>query len=433
MYTALFISTIAYAQPASNWELAYPKPGDSVLTVHNRFMDVAFYDSLSGIVCAENGVLITSDAGYSWEYVELIEDTTAWHQLTGVEALDDKSAWTCGWDGLLFFTSNKGRTWEDRSMDSAYDMEDIFFLDDKRGWMVGDSSSNMRRVGKPCVFRTADGGQTWIPSSMFDGESSPSQIWPYLYKVSFVDARTGFVAGNSGLVAKSTDGGETWSSIFPPSPVSFHAVQAFTSERVIVGGEHSQLHESTDSGVSWIPMSVPNGVMIFRDIFLSDGNNGYAIGVGVCGAHRTIDNAETWEKGCLPDSTIYHNSMGGTSDGNGGAWLVERGGYIFRVGKNGTTRIRNEAKSGEPQILIYPSPLQAGEQYTMNIYARIVNQIEIMLYDISGRYHGLLYTGTTRGGSEIINGNVPMLIPGIYVMKLVTRGCEVSSRLLWIK
>jgi len=70
---------------------------------------------------------------------------------------------------------------------------DTTFIDDVRGWAVGDAGS---------VLATADGGLTWT------AQHSGTPL--ALARVRFVDARTGWVAGSYGEVLRTTDGGATW-------------------------------------------------------------------------------------------------------------------------------------------------------------------------------------------------------------------------------
>ena len=60
--------------------------------------------------------------------------------------------WAGGFDGVILYSADGGRTWKPQSSHTTQSVEDIYFGDTKHGWAVGWSG---------LILRTADGGVTW--------------------------------------------------------------------------------------------------------------------------------------------------------------------------------------------------------------------------------------------------------------------------------
>ena len=81
---------------------------------------------------------------------------------------------------------------------------DIYFLDEKTGWMVGE-------FGK--IYHSTDGGATWKEQqNALLGQAGIDDALnlPTWFGVRFVNATEGTVVGLEGKIAKTTDGGQTW-------------------------------------------------------------------------------------------------------------------------------------------------------------------------------------------------------------------------------
>ena len=72
------------------------------------------------------------------------------------------------------------------------DFSDTYFLDENTGWTVG-------RGG--VIAHTTDGGETWLPQH--------SSVEADLYQVTFVDKSHGWITG-SRMLLRTEDGGKTW-------------------------------------------------------------------------------------------------------------------------------------------------------------------------------------------------------------------------------
>ncbi len=118
----------------------------------------------------------------------------------------------------------------------------VFFLNATLGWRAGDNGE---------IFKTADGGATWVKQS--SGISSSIQ------GIAFLDEQIGWATGAFGAVLKTINGGSTWSvdkiseaasSSYDPgviTPIDANTVYLGRP----VGGTYGAMFSSSDAGGSW--------------------------------------------------------------------------------------------------------------------------------------------------------------------------------------
>ncbi len=128
-----------------------------------------------------SGVMMTTDGGFSWQYFESssprfspeLPDYTQWR---AVFVVDKQSAWIVGDSAMVYRTSDGGTTWVEQIVEwdtlkyhSRPTLHGIYMIDDMRGVIVGgDNVATSFGGGEhhPAqVFRTYDGGQQWMDNS----------------------------------------------------------------------------------------------------------------------------------------------------------------------------------------------------------------------------------------------------------------------------
>ncbi len=139
--------------------------------------DISFADEKNGWAVGRRGFVVhTTDGGDTWE-LQSIPRKPAQH-LFAIKAINPTTAWAVGDWGGRYYTNDGGKTWQDRSFlltkdhpsfkylsddelagfergEKIYDdifLNDVFFADDKHGWMAGEYGH---------TYRTEDGGETW--------------------------------------------------------------------------------------------------------------------------------------------------------------------------------------------------------------------------------------------------------------------------------
>ena len=134
-----------------------------------KFFDVLDLPTLFGLhmTSAEKGVAAgleghvarTSDGGARWSFdaIEVPKEVPLVDPLYSVTEISDGSAWVVGAAGEVLKREAGADTWKRAKIgqDVLTWLRSVDFSDPKNGWMVG---------GFGLIFRTTDGGKTWLPS-----------------------------------------------------------------------------------------------------------------------------------------------------------------------------------------------------------------------------------------------------------------------------
>jgi photosystem II stability/assembly factor-like uncharacterized protein len=165
-----------------------------------------------------------------------------------------------------------GETWtsEDLSAHTAMIL-DILFVSGRVGFIAGATSTDVQ-ASTALILRTDDGGKSW--TRVYEG----GRPWELTWKVAFPSEAVGYVtvqsynpdpAASRRYVAKTTDGGRTWTEL---PLIDNAAVRAFgigfvDENRGWVGAAPGGF-ETRDGGRTWAPVEMGaavNKIRVVRD------------------------------------------------------------------------------------------------------------------------------------------------------------------------
>ncbi len=161
------------------------------------------------------------------------------------------------------------------------------------------------RTNRSTIKRSKDNGLTWDTVYAEGTDGILSVFW--------YDRDTGFIGAKNNRIARTTDGGDTWETITFASGYPEHKYKAFsicftTPEIGWLGGDYQRnseiptgfLAKTTDGGRTWTPRPAPGGARIGAMGFY-DVNHGWAWDFGSDGRiFYTANGGESWQEGNLP-------------------------------------------------------------------------------------------------------------------------------------
>ena len=257
--------------------------------------------------------------------------------LVAVYFTSPSRGWGSGDKGNLAFTDDGGRTWRKYPLNTTEDINEIYFRNEKNGYLVAGRK----------MFVTNDSGRTWQETLIYKPGEFRSGT-PEFLSIRFADKKYGYVIGSllnrngdvvDSLLMRTDDEGMTWQrQIAPTKAELFHLDFSGNSHGWIVG-DKGVILATTDRGETWRLQSSGTTRALFAVDFRDD-NEGYAVGGGGT-ILRTIDGGRHWE--AVRSGEQYTLKRVNFADERNG-WIVGFNGAILRSQDGG----RNWEKVASP-------------------------------------------------------------------------------------
>jgi photosystem II stability/assembly factor-like uncharacterized protein len=226
----------------------------------------------------------------------ILLDPPTTRDLRRLEFTDSMHGWAVGDSGTIIMTADGGENWVVQNSGTEFDIVDISMVDAVYGWALAQEYpvDTILTYGTDLI-RTTDGGQTWFFERRFDDF--------YYFAVDFMDSANGLLAGNSGRILWTEDGGVSWTPAVIDSPdfarwtiYRFHFYDSLYG--IAMGGQFDVtglVWKTTDGGKFWDHYRVA-GEPVFGGCFLDSLNilcvsGDLDIGSGMV---RTTNAGENW-------------------------------------------------------------------------------------------------------------------------------------------
>ncbi|KAA0223566.1 T9SS C-terminal target domain-containing protein [candidate division KSB1 bacterium] len=311
--------------------------------------------------------------GWFWQYPKPQGNT-----LRDIFIFDSNTAIAVGDVGTVIKTTDGGMHWEvqHHAGGTSYDLCSVHFVDVLHGWAAGGTREWFKN--KNVLIKTIDGGKTW--TEVETGIDSLN-----FNAVHFVNADTGFVVGEDGILLRTTNGGNSWDRRKMDDYIGFWldifqlTAVTFTDEHTgwIIGAGYygNQIYKTTDCGATWqwnewiINPKIYNGLW---DICFVDKKNGFIIGDN-SDFLKTTDGGITWQHQILSEkyqtddyqffnSVFFTDSMTGWIVGGNGTIDGRHGGFILKTIDGGENWVKQDSTKDFGQFYIVRfSSLIAGE------------------------------------------------------------------------
>jgi photosystem II stability/assembly factor-like uncharacterized protein len=304
----------------------------ALVPVRAAFGVIAALFASFGIVC-----LLAGGARAQSGWAAVRGGPAAGGDLNAVYFLDSKRGWVAGDGGAVLRTEDGGRIWTRQSVETKDAVNDIYFRDKSDGYLLAGDA----------VFFTEDGGATWRAATRFRSETFGGAE-PELYSVRFTSKKRGWIVGSlsrgdrvvDSLVLQTTDGGVSWQRQRVPVQDELIHLDFDGDKRGWIVGSAGRILHTRDSGDSWTLQTSGTQATLYHVDFRGD-DDGWVVGERGT-ILRTTDGGATWATVAAPIRTTLLSVK--FINGEEG-WAVGRGGVILRTSDEGQTWVVQETNT----------------------------------------------------------------------------------------
>lgn len=229
-------------------------------------------------------IFYSDDSGVRWHQAQVPVSS----DLVAVQFPSPERGWAVGHDGVVLHSDDNGETWKrqldgrqvgqimlehyqrqaapddallaeaQRMIDDGADKPflDLWFADKKTGYVVG--AFNL-------IFRTDDGGQTWVP--LMDRTDNPGALNFYGVRAIGDDL---FIVGEQGLVLKLDPATQRFVNVPTPYSGSYFGITG-TPGAVLIYGLRGNVYRSVDHGANWTKVELGLSSSITASTVTADG------------------------------------------------------------------------------------------------------------------------------------------------------------------
>ncbi len=269
----------------------------------------------------------------------------AGRDLNTVFFLDGKRGWVGGDGGFLARTDDGGNSWVSQTVDTPDAVNDIYFRDREIGFVLAGNA----------IFSTRDDGARWtevrrfLPRE-FDGADVE------LYSIRFSSKKKGWVVGSvskndrviDSILLNTEDGGETWRRQRAPSRLELIHIEFANDKRGWIVGTGGTILNTVDGGQNWAKQEAGTAATIYHLDFRGE-KRGLAVGERGT-ILRTIDGGSNWTAVTIKTRATLL-SVQYIDDDSG--WAIGRSGTILRTEDAGLTWIEQESGSKQNLYGLY--------------------------------------------------------------------------------
>ncbi|MEX2172472.1 MAG: YCF48-related protein [Pirellulales bacterium] len=218
-------------------------------------------------------------------------------ELADVFFIDARRGWAIGDRGVIWHTADGGRQWRRQNSGVTCPLSSVWFISSTHGWAVGGATTAYTHATAGVVLHTTDGGQAWT--------AIPAPMLPALTRVKFFDPQHGVAAGArtafypSGVFA-TIDGGRSWQTMSSGSSGAWLAADFVDPDQGAVAGPGGHFAAIAQREVRSSPLAAPDRRALHA-VKLVAPTGGWLVGDG--GIVRTTrDLGASWQSptGDLP-------------------------------------------------------------------------------------------------------------------------------------
>lgn len=229
------------------------------LAYKSLMLDVVSTNQETLVAVGSRGHILLSNDGETWVQKPVATNSN----LTKVYFYNEQLGWAIGHDSVIVHTKDGGETWllQNYQPEKERPFFDILFFSETHGIAVGAYGT---------LYRTRNGGDTWQEEFHLELLNEDDQLYlseleledpefykeeiasilPHFNRLLFI-GDTLYLAGEIGLVAKSSDNGKTFKTASEFYLGSFFDISELNDGTLLVVGLRGNIFTSSDAGENW--------------------------------------------------------------------------------------------------------------------------------------------------------------------------------------
>ncbi len=388
----------------------------------NRFHAIDHNGSIPTFMVAvgwRGAIIKSGNSGTNWTFMKAAQG----FELYDVKVFDASNFYICGGGGTFGITTNGGTTFTYRNTPvvSATNRT-MYWFNLNEGYCAGDNGE---------LYYTTNAGVSWASQLSWGASNNDIE------DVMFINGTTGYVCGQLGRVAKTTNR-TTWDStgITHPTTAYVYELKYIAPNKLYAGSQNGCIFGSTNNGATWTLANDTTG-HAGVNIYSFDYQFGRGIATGTKGRiFRLQDNSPNW----ILTQNNFSGPNGTVLDFWGFRMITANGGYLcgyqgglFYIGINPPVRIINGSEVVTKYSLEqnYPNPFNPSTTIKFAIPAN--EFVKITVFDIRGREVQQLVNENLTAGVYETDFNGANLSSGTYFYKIETNSFSDTKKMILVK
>jgi photosystem II stability/assembly factor-like uncharacterized protein len=183
------------------------------------------------------------------------------------------------------------------------------------------NSNTLFSVGASGTYiKSTDGGLSWNVQHFLNGKTANFNF------IRFINQYTGWICGDSGYIAKTTNAGGSWTEQYSNSQTKLSKLFFLNENYGFAIGSNGTVLRTIDGGVNWVSIFTNNTYYYFYDCFFNNQNTGYICGTNGSGPYpsslffKTTNAGANWTSlGLTVNYCVYFvNDQVGFASGSDG-------------------------------------------------------------------------------------------------------------------